>query len=157
MSTEPSCFTYAMCSAFLKAVTGALWISVEAAWGLQLNVCSIVQMSGSLSCSHRNYIQTTSVWKGRNGRYQPTITSSAKKPSAEEFDLADVRRLTALVNNFALLELPFGAKLSLVISQQAQPNVFAKIIYHHQSCRRQIPGRTQAHEMVWKVFKFEVF
>lgn len=90
MSMEPSCFTYAMCSAFLTAVTGALWISVEAAWGLQLNACSIVQVSGSLSCSHRNCIQATSVWKERKGWCQPTSTSSAKNPSEEGFDLADV-------------------------------------------------------------------
>lgn len=30
--------------------------------------------------------------KGKEGPYQPTITSSAKTPSEEEFDLADVRK-----------------------------------------------------------------
>lgn len=55
MSTEHSSFTYAMCSSFLKAVTETLSISVEAAWGLQLNARSIVQMSESLSCSYKNY------------------------------------------------------------------------------------------------------
>jgi len=56
MSMEHSSFTYAMRSSFLKAVTETLPISVEAVWGLQLNACSIVQMSESLSCSHKNYI-----------------------------------------------------------------------------------------------------
>lgn len=55
------------------------------------------------------------------------------------------------MNNFALVELPFGAKLSLVILQQAQLNVSAKRISHQQSCRRQVPGMIQAHGMVHSV------
>lgn len=57
------------------------------------------------------------------------------------------------MSNFALVELPSGAKLWLVISQQAQPNAFAKIIYHQVNHLPQVPGRMQAQEMVHSAVK----
>lgn len=93
--------------------------------------------------------QRQSERKGTGNTSPPS--AALLKTLGREFDLADVRRLTTPMNNFALVELPFGAKLSLVILQQAQPNVSAKTISHQQSCRRQVPGMIQAHGMVHSV------
>lgn len=92
--------------------------------------------------------------KGKEGPHQPTITSSAKTPSEEEFDLADGRKAHGSHEQLlhwwnCLLE---QSHPQLFCSRPKQ-NILAKIIYHQQSRRRQVPGRIQAHEMVHSVLK----